>query len=314
MSKFKNWMLQAMGKSYWHQPLPLSSGFCMGDLSLYFIDNTSKTNWKGATDSQGIPLLPIDGKLTLFPTTIFQKTLGHWNLLTTLSLKQSQHGFDEKYQTEQFWCGANWALQNMDKSGGWKLPIKNCLYSAMTQGQGISVLVRAHKMSGKDKYLEAANRAFDLFRINVNEGGVIGEIDGLHTLEEFPNSNNFAILNGSIFALFGVYDLYISTRQPIYEEFFREHVTSIGLMLPRYDLGYWSRYDLSGNIASPFYHDLHISQLEALAIVEPNGLFKEFADKFSKYRNSRFCSAAAICTKISQKIFEREPEHGVQEI
>ena len=45
-------------------------------------------------------------------------------------------------------------------------------YSGLAQGQGISVLVRAHKESGDAAYLDAANRAFASFQKPIANGGV----------------------------------------------------------------------------------------------------------------------------------------------
>ena len=45
-------------------------------------------------------------------------------------------------------------------------------YSALAQGQGISVLVRAYKESGEARYLEGARRAFASFQQPLDSGGV----------------------------------------------------------------------------------------------------------------------------------------------
>ena len=312
INKFRNWALQATGRSYWHLPLPMSVGFRAEDLSLYFIDNTEKTNWKGAIDGNGIPLLAVDEGLIAFPTTVFQKTLGHWNLMNGQVTCGEIKGSIYEYHRSQFLVGANWAEQKLETGGGWKLPIGPSAYSAMTQGQGVSVLVRAHHLTGEIRYLEAALSAFRLFGVDENSGGVVGRVHGRPFLQEFPGSTNVAVLNGAIFALFGIYDLYIKTANLSHFETFKTHLASISCALPCYDIGYWSRYDLSGNIASPFYHNLHIAQLRALAVVDESGPFDRMEKKFSKYGRNPIFLGLAIGLKIRQKFFLKDPEHGPQ--
>ena len=50
--------------------------------------------------------------------------------------------------------------------------IRSRRYSALAQGQGISVLVRAHKESGDVRYLESAQRALASFFQTTDSGGV----------------------------------------------------------------------------------------------------------------------------------------------
>jgi heparosan-N-sulfate-glucuronate 5-epimerase len=221
IDKIRNWKLQASGKSYWHQPLPMSEGFESSNLDFYFIDNSSKTNWQGATNKDGLPLLSVAGDMVLFPTTIFQKTLGHWNKFQGSPDDCSQNAIRD---ISQFWNGANWAIQNIDAEGGWKLPFGESVYSSMTQGQGISVLVRAHRLGGDERYMQSAIKALRLLEIDDVDGGVVSRVDGLPFLEEFPNSKHRAVLNGAIFALFGLHDLRLSTQTRSQDLIFDKHV------------------------------------------------------------------------------------------
>ena len=74
--------------------------------------------------------------------------------------------------------------------------------------------------------------------------------------------------------------------------------------LPRFDTGYWSLYDLAGNVASPFYHDLHIAQLEALALAFPaqGNAFQAVRARFLAHKASRLKAAWAIAVKVRQKL------------
>ncbi len=58
-------------------------------------------------------------------------------------------------------------------------------------------------------------------------------------------------------------------------------------------------YDLAGHIASPFYHHLHIAQMQAMYIITDNIIFKEYAEKWQKEENDRRSHARAFVRKES---------------
>ena len=80
--------------------------------------------------------------------------------------------------------------------------------------------------------------------------------------------------------------------------------------LQTYDAGFWSFYDTSGTLASPFYHRLHIAQLEALELSYPEhaGRFRELRDTFQGQLASRLNVARALTLKSYQKL--RHPPQG----
>ena len=98
-------------------------------------------------------------------------------------------------------------------------------YSALAQGQGISVLVRAHKESGDARYLDAAQRAFASFRQPIANGGVaFTDAAGDLWFEEYIVSPPTHILNGFIWAAWGVYDYFLATRDLSAQELFARAV------------------------------------------------------------------------------------------
>jgi hypothetical protein len=71
-----------------------------------------------------------------------------------------------------------------------------------------------------------------------------------------------------------------------------------------YDARFWSFYDTSGALASPFYHRLHIAQLEALELGYPEyaGQFRELRDTFQGQLASRLSVVRAVALKGYQKL------------
>ena len=113
-----------------------------------------------------------------------------------------------------------------------------------------------------------------------------------------------AVLNGWIFAAFGFYDVWLATKEEKYQTVFERTVRTLQSFLPRFDNSFWSMYDLKGRIASPFYHNLHIAQFQALSMLFEGSSFDQFRKKFEKYRKNPFKKTKALFFKAIQKIKE----------
>jgi hypothetical protein len=180
-------------------------------------------------------------------------------------------------------------------------------YSALAQGQGISVLVRAHKESGEGRYIEAAHAAFQSFERQIADGGVAFSDDsGDLWLEEYLVSPPTHILNGFIWALWGVHDYSLATNEGRARDLFFRGVRTLLHNLDRYDLGFWSLYEQSGTrlpmVASSFYHRLHIVQLRVMHRLSGEAKFAEVADRWEGYTRSGFKRTRALAYKAAFKL------------
>lgn len=291
------------GKSYYHLPQGLGRAFHADTLEGYFNDLTGKTKWRGVLDSEGIPLCRlIDGSTRYFPTTIIQKALGHFDLFL---LAEEMNEFDE------FINICNWLVKSQDKKGGWGVESnKNCettpKYSAMAQGEAISALVRAWKYTDGSRYLEAAAAAYELLVTTQEKGGTAYYRNRELFFEETPSTGRKIILNGWIFGLFGVYDYFLATRGSA-ERYFIQSFMTLQSNLHKFDSGYWSFYDWTGALASPFYHNLHISQLEALFAVTAEESLRDCIEKWKNYKKSFCKSKYAFILKACQKLRNPSP-------
>ncbi len=306
----RRYLRMAAGTSYWHLPLGPGTQFVPGKLVGYFIDLRDKTRWTGLRDTRGLPLSAADqGKPFLFPTTVLQKGLGHWDCWLEAGRLSDEH-------ESGFRSVADWTVETQDAQGGW--PIWPLLeigdqcetpYSAMTQGQAVSVLVRAFSESGQQAYLRAAERATALMLKPLEQGGTSREAAGGLVLEEGPYPSCRAILNGWIFALFGLYDLELAAGSGLVSKELESTVNTLTQWLPQYDAGFWSRYDLSGHLASPFYHRLHQAQLMMCRVAFPcyASAIHTICQRFEAQSASRLNTARALLTKSWQKLWS--PPH-----
>ena len=122
------------------------------------------------------------------------------------------------------------------------------------------------------------------------EGGVQAPLDGRAWPEEYPTDPPSYVLNGGIFALWGLYDVGAALGDDEIAREFEQGADTLAANLHRWDTGYWSRYDLFPhpvmNVASSFYHALHTSQLESMQVIAPRPEFEAAAARFAALRGS----------------------------
>lgn len=298
---FLRWAKVLAGQSYYHQPQHLGRAFHPEKLAGYFNDLMGKTRWAGHTDEEGIPVnILAGGRRVYFATTVVQKALGHWDKLVLT------HGERDK---EEFLKLCYWLLARQDEHGGWPVWRELGLflaspYSAMTQGECISALVRAWKLTGNPEFAEGARQAFDLMGKPLEGGGPAIIVGESLFLEEAPTIPRSSILNGWIFALFGLYDYWLAFNHGKAQHLFRRSLNTLKRHLHQYDTGYWSYYDAQGHLASPFYHDLHIHQLSALAMVDKDWILTECRDRWIGYQRRWSSRIRALGLKAMQKLHD----------
>jgi heparosan-N-sulfate-glucuronate 5-epimerase len=298
--------------TFWHEVPEVNENVKPGELGEYYMPFTAKADYPGQFDNSGIPLLNYHGKLGLQynPIAIAQYGLGNYNLF---------YRTQDPQRRSKFLTVADWLATHLEKNGSgmwvwnhhfdweYRTRLKAPWYSALAQGQGISVLVRAHREVGDTLYFDAAQRAFEPLLKTADNGGVACRDDSGHTwLEEYIVSPPTHILNGFIWASWGVYDYFLATGESVAQGLFDQAVETLAASLHRYDAGFWSLYEQSGTrmkmLASPFYHHLHIVQLEILYRLTGREIFRQYAMRWDGYRRSSLKQAAAFLYKAIFKL------------
>jgi len=132
-------------------------------------------------------------------------------------------------------------------------------------------------------------------------GGLLAPLGGGMFPEEFPTDPPSFVLNGGIYALWGDYDIWIGLGEANARKRFEAGVDTLARNLYRWDTGNWSRYDLYPhqvvNIASPWYHTLHICQLKILDWIAPRYEFREIRQRFEAYASSPMKNTRAFAHK-----------------
>jgi heparosan-N-sulfate-glucuronate 5-epimerase len=298
-----HWYGMFAGTSYYHLPQGLGRAFVPNELKGYFNDLTGKTNWMGKLDEHGLPYNTLStGAVVYFPTVLCQKALGHWDLWQMHAAQEDRKGFLNV---------AEWLAAKQDSNGGWDTwgllgKSAEFRYSSMTQGEGISVLVRAHSLTRAPEFEAACLKAIGLMQKPVQDGGVCCYESSEVFLEEYPGPWRDTVLNGWLFSLFGVHDFLLGFPDGDVKTFYNRTCGSLIRSLPEFDAGYWSYYSSrTKRMASPFYHHLHLSQLQALNQVTSEPSLRLTLDAWTRYGQSKPKKLRALVVKGFQKI--REP-------
>lgn len=230
-------------------------------------------------DNEGIPLHSYDKGETY-----------HYNPVLVAQHALSLHGkyLEGELSAEAFLNVTHKLTELQRADGGLAYDFEHTFYlreepfepgwtSGMAQGQALSVYARAYIITQDASWLEIGNSALEHMLTPVGEGGTLGTLAYLHpslehrlTIEEYPAEPHNYVLNGFMFALLGLYDWAAVQPDSRAGSVFSNAVESLVLMLPYYDIGGMSTYDLGQVIFdhTPYfrtsYHRIHIYLLHAL--------------------------------------------------
>lgn len=155
-------------------------------------------------DQSGLPMREIEGTIprTYLPSRIAAYALANWNRRESGANKQT---------TDRFLTCAEWFAVQPDGAFRYQFPLvgmKPGWLSCIGQGEGISVLVRAHWLTRDPRFSRAAEQAAAWLHRPLVDGGLLDRLpDGSAFLEEYPGTQYRHVLNGCLYGLVGLADL-----------------------------------------------------------------------------------------------------------
>src|SRR5262249_53074048 len=166
--------------------------------------------------------------------------------------------------------------------------------SALAQGAAISVLLRGYQLWLDAKLLDDAAAMFEGMERPLEVGGIrVQGWCGPLWFEEYPMTPPGHVLNGFIFALWGIVDFARVTGDEKAWRWWHEGVLTLKSHLPEFDCGFWSLYDLRyRELAALHYHQkIHPAQLEAMYALTGDKAFLHYANRWRRFADDWRCRA-----------------------
>lgn len=298
--------------TFWHERPAVHPGATYNALGPYYMTFADKSLYPGPFDANGVPMLDYHGDIgrQYNPIAIAQFGLAHYNLFLS-------SGDERNLKTSL--TQADWLVDHLERNPkglavwmhhfdfDYRETLRAPWYSGLAQGQGLSLLARAYRKTGEARYLKAMDEAFACFGREVSDGGVrSSDRNGDVWIEEYIVDPPTRILNGFIWAMWGVRDYDLAVNSPDAKPLFAACVDTLERNLARFDNGRWSLYELSGTwlpmLASPFYHRLHCVQLRVLAAMTGRSIFMDFAKRWEGYAGRFLNRNISLAQKCAFKL------------
>ncbi len=276
--------------------LPLGDVSLNEKLDIYYIDmrpaiiHYTDNIWGGGIDKNGVPFLrKDDGTPVYYAVNIAQYGfILHADYLTnksTETLSKLKNCIDKLEELkEEIVDYSVWMHHEYNK----KYNIQPPYASAMAQGEIISLYLRYYQITNEKHFLTQAIKAYDYLKIEIKDGGVRRfDENGDLWLEEYPSDPPSYVLNGFIYAIFGLFDLFRVTQNLEVKKDIDDCLKTLVRNLPKYDTGYWSRYDLLKKELVKYYYQksVHVPQLKVLYHLTKEPIFLKYEKKWSKSTN-----------------------------
>jgi hypothetical protein len=190
------------------------------------------------------------------------------------ALKEGQSS-SKAFETQFRWLIQH-AIRRSDGSVVWHFPVDHvegrCKLTApwisvMIQGLAVSVLVRARRLGFRNiDLMELCRSATVVYSQTIEQGGVRTIEDGHVLYEEYPGYPLARVLDGFLFGLLGLYDLWVETEDKNVKRLFEEGVDGVAHTIHHWNYqNNWSWYGYHGYLCPPHYHTLNRMLLSVVA-------------------------------------------------
>jgi hypothetical protein len=159
-------------------------------------------------------------------------------------------------------------------------------YSCYAQGLALVFFSRLYEFTGNNKHLETASEIFSSFLLYKGESDIwISVVENGETwFEEYPLEKPSHVLNGMEVGIFGLYEYFLRTHDPLVAELMWKAISTIKNHAYDYRRpGKLSYYCLGHRVVVGIeYHETHIKYFNLLCLITGDGFFEAAADDFRK--------------------------------
>ncbi len=179
--------------------------------------------------------------------------------------------------------------------------------SAMAQGEAASLLVRAADALDRPELVDEALRVTEPLLDTRSE--LVATTPAGPVLQEYPTEPPAHVLNGWIFALWGLYDVAQAASDERRRVAFADGTEALACRLPLYSAWWdWSRYDLYphriDHLTTPFYHRLHIEMLRAHDDLLGTSSFEPVCARWERGLRNPFARTVGVGRKVAFRLLE----------
>lgn len=248
--------------------------------------------WRDAQhyNEEGMPLHSPNGEAKASAVPIVQFGLCEYGYY--IHTKEEEH-FELSIKT------ADYLVKHQADNGGWLYEydllhnptgqtIRAPWICAMAQGEGTGFLARMYKLTGREEYRNAAERALLPLETPVEKGGTFRSWNGNSFYEEYPTPVPSLTINGFMFCLVGIYDYYSICGSEKAKKLFDEGYSSLLKMLPYFDSENTTYYDLSHITCAPRkqvlagkYDPIHVMLVQTINMIRPHEILRFYTEKWS---------------------------------
>ncbi len=243
------------------------------------------------TDDEGIVVQIIQGEKHYNPTKLNLKGLHYLHAYRDTGdiryLERTELFAGKLIEMATESNGAIWLPFDFDRPlVGMEESMEGPWFSGMTQGQGLSLFSRLYEETGNAIYKGMADglfRSLTSEKEELRQGDpwvACRDDDGYYWVEEYPLEEPMHVLNGFIYAIYGMYDYYQLTEDEECLDMFEESLITVAHYAPMYrNRKELSRYCLGSDIVLDQYHQKHITQLNTLKQMSGDGFFSLLASR-----------------------------------
>jgi heparosan-N-sulfate-glucuronate 5-epimerase len=250
-----------------------------------------ESGYHGTLDADGVPRVAYHGQGEFYNAI----TIAQYALANASAVIRGDSSRTGRLRVLCDWLATHQAVGEEGR-GLWMMPFDNPKYpwlrggwtSALAQGQGVSALLRGAELLTDDRYRDAARRAYDALHVRGRQPPMVYETSDELWYEEYPATPPLHVLNGHVYALFGILDVARALGDETARGQWYKGVRTVAARLQEFDLGYWSSYDLRTRepVDLHYHKNIHIPQLRILAALGGGAAFEDCALRWERYEAS----------------------------
>jgi heparosan-N-sulfate-glucuronate 5-epimerase len=260
-------------------------------------------------DGDGLPMREIPGAIpkTYLPSRIAAYALANWNRLDRDATARARFLNCADWFAVQPGGAFRHDFPLVGMDAGW--------LSCIAQGEAMSVLVRAYRLTTEARFAEASRAAAVWLHRPVGDGGVLDHLsDGHMFVEEYPGSPYRHVLNGCLYALTGLSD---QVRAGLDDDgadagLLNAVLDSISVHLDRWVVAGWTTYDyqsddqraagVPGNPNTLTYQTLHWILLDHLGRMHERPKLVDAAAQWRRSAGSLPRRIGALVNKLRYRL------------